>query len=182
MHIFFILCLGVNRVNFVLYYINRRIFTFSVHRATVAENVLAADGVMLPLAGVTGIALDGVDHAVLAFFHDADVIAATVALPIKEDQVARLRQIVPVLPLSVLLEPCHAVRTERGSAAYSPARLPAHGGECPVFQGHGHHQHFPTPRTRFAIDHPEHLRPHDRGSRIPRRRLHGTASAEYEKG
>ena len=68
---------------------------------------------MLTLAGVTGIALDGVDHAVLALFYNADVIAATVALPIKEDQVARLRQIVPVLPLPVFLEPCHTVRTER---------------------------------------------------------------------
>ena len=68
---------------------------------------------MLTLAGITGIALDGVDHAVLALFYNADVIAATVAFPIKEDQVARLRQIISVLPLPVLLEPCHTVRTER---------------------------------------------------------------------
>ena len=88
-------------------------FTSSIHRTAVPVYLPAADGVMLTLAGITGIALDGVDHAVLAFFHDADVIAASVAFPIKEDHVARLRQIVPVLPLSVLLEPCHAVRTER---------------------------------------------------------------------
>ena len=88
-------------------------FIFSIHRAAVAENLLAANGVMLTLAGITGIALYGVDHAVLAFFNDADVIAASVALPIKEDQVARLRQIISVLPLPVLLEPCHTVRTER---------------------------------------------------------------------
>ena len=68
---------------------------------------------MLTLAGITGIALYGVDHAVLAFFNDADVIAASVALPIKEDQVARLRKIISVLPLPVFLEPSHAVRTER---------------------------------------------------------------------
>ena len=88
-------------------------FTFSIHRATVAENLLAADSVMLTLAGITGVALDGVDHAVLALFYNADVIAVSVAIPIKEDQVARLRQIVPVLPLPVFLEPSHAVRTER---------------------------------------------------------------------
>ena len=68
---------------------------------------------MLTLAGVTGISLDGVDHAVLAFFYNADVVAASVALPIEEDQVARLRQIISVLPLPVFLEPSHAVRTER---------------------------------------------------------------------
>ena len=68
---------------------------------------------MLTLAGVTGIALDGVDHAVLALFYNADMVAASVALPIEEDQVAGLRKIVPVLPLSVFLEPSHAVRTER---------------------------------------------------------------------
>ena len=78
-------------------------FIFSIHRAAVAENFLAADGVMLTLAGITGISLDGVDHAVLAFFHDADMIAASVTLPIEEDQIAGLRKIVPVLPLPFFL-------------------------------------------------------------------------------
>ena len=68
---------------------------------------------MLTLAGVSGIALDGVDHAVLTLFYDADVIAASVALPIEENQVARLRQIISVLPLSVFLEPCHAIGAKR---------------------------------------------------------------------
>ena len=68
---------------------------------------------MLTLAGVTGIAFDGVNHAVLAFFNYADMVAASVALPIEENQITSLRNVVPVLPLSVLLEPRHAVRTER---------------------------------------------------------------------
>ena len=89
------------------------LFIPSIHRTAVPVYLPAADGVMLTLAGVTGIALDGVDHAVLAFFYNADVIAATVALPIEENQVAGLRQIISVLPLSVFLEPRHAVRTER---------------------------------------------------------------------
>ena len=88
------------------------LFIPSIHRAAVAEYLLAADDIMLTLAGITGIALDGVDNTVLAFFYDADVIATTVALPIEEDQVAGLRKIVPVLPLPVFLEPSHAVRTE----------------------------------------------------------------------
>ena len=92
---------------------NRRIFTSSIHGAAIAKNLLASDSVMLTLAGVTGIALDGVDHAVLAFFHDADMIAASVAFPIEENQVAGLRNVVSVLPLPVFLEPSHAVRTER---------------------------------------------------------------------
>ena len=58
---------------------------------------------MLTFAGISGIAFDGVEHAVLAFFHNAHMIAASVTLPIEEDQVAGLRKIVPVLPLSVFL-------------------------------------------------------------------------------
>ena len=78
-------------------------FTSSIHRATVAENLPAAHGVMLTFAGISGIAFDGVDHTVLAFFDNANVVAATIALPIEENQVARLRQIISVLPLPVFL-------------------------------------------------------------------------------
>ena len=80
---------------------------------------------MLTLAGVTGIALDGVDHAALALFYNANVIAASVALPIEEDQVAGLRQIVSVLPLSVFLEPSHSIRTKREFRDNARVDIPA---------------------------------------------------------
>ena len=100
-------------------------FTSSIHRTAVPVYLPAADGVMLTLAGVTGIAFDGVDHAVLAFFHDADMIAASVAFPIEEDQVARLRKIISVLPLPVFLEPSHSVRTEREFRDNTRINIPA---------------------------------------------------------
>ena len=40
----------------------------------IAENFIIADGYWFLAAGVAGVALDGVDDAVFAFFHNADVI------------------------------------------------------------------------------------------------------------
>jgi hypothetical protein len=64
---------------------------------------------MLSLAGITGIALNGIDNAVLAFLDNADVVGATVIFPIEENNVACLRNIISVMPLSVALEPCNRV-------------------------------------------------------------------------
>jgi len=44
----------------------------------VAENFIIPDGILVPAAGIAGVALDGVDNAVFAFFHDADVIGFAV--------------------------------------------------------------------------------------------------------
>lgn len=44
----------------------------------IAENFIIADGILVLAAGVAGVALNGVDDAVFAFFHDADVIGFAV--------------------------------------------------------------------------------------------------------
>ena len=59
----------------------------------IAENFIIADGILVLAAGITGVALDGVDDAVFAFFHDADVIGFAVlragcavrVIPVKEN-------------------------------------------------------------------------------------------------
>ena len=44
----------------------------------IAENFIIPDGILVLAAGVSGVALDGVDDAVFAFFHNADVIGFAV--------------------------------------------------------------------------------------------------------
>lgn len=44
----------------------------------IAENFIIADGILVLAAGVAGVALNGVDDAVFAFFHNADVIGFAV--------------------------------------------------------------------------------------------------------
>ena len=59
----------------------------------IAENFIIADGILVLAAGVAGVALDGVDNAVFAFFHNADVIGFAVlrtgcavwVIPVKEN-------------------------------------------------------------------------------------------------
>ena len=46
-------------------------------------------------AAIPGIALHGVDKAILHLFHDADVIGQAVALPVEKDNVAGARLIIP---------------------------------------------------------------------------------------
>lgn len=44
----------------------------------ISENFIIPDGILVLAAGVAGVALNGVDDAVFAFFHDADVIGFAV--------------------------------------------------------------------------------------------------------
>ena len=74
----------------------------------IAENLIIPDGILVLAAGITGVALDGVDDAVLAFFHDADVIGFAVlragcavwVIPVKENDHAGsgLNRIIRPLP------------------------------------------------------------------------------------
>ena len=66
---------------------------FLIRRDAVAADLVVAHGVLHLPATVAGVALYGVDDAILALLHDADVIARTVqtiAGPVEEDNVARL--------------------------------------------------------------------------------------------
>ena len=59
----------------------------------ISENFIIPDGILVLAAGITGVALDGVDDAVFAFFHNADVIGFAVlragcagrVVPVKEN-------------------------------------------------------------------------------------------------
>ena len=44
----------------------------------ISENFIIANRVLIDAAAITGVTLDGVDDAVFAFFHDADVIGFAV--------------------------------------------------------------------------------------------------------
>ena len=73
-------------------------------------------GVLVLSAAIAGIALDGVDNAVFAFLHDADMIGLTIlrigtalVVPIEENDLTRRRFKAAVLPLSTVFEPLHPV-------------------------------------------------------------------------
>lgn len=72
-------------------------------------------GVLVLSAAITGIALNGVDNAVFAFLHDADMIGLTIlraggafVVPVKENDHAGGRLGRAVLPLLTAFEPLHA--------------------------------------------------------------------------
>ena len=70
-------------------------------------------GILVLAAGITGVALDGVDDAVFAFFHDADVIGFAVlrtgcavwVIPVKENDHAGSGLNRIIRPLPVAAEP-----------------------------------------------------------------------------
>lgn len=74
----------------------------------IAENFIIPHGILVLAAGIAGVALDGVDDAVLAFFHNADMIGFAVlrtgcavrVVPVKENDHAGsgLNRIIRPLP------------------------------------------------------------------------------------
>ena len=90
-------------------------------------------GILILSAAIAGIALDGVDNAVFAFLHDADMIGLTIlragtafVVPIKEDDLTGGRFKAAVLPLSTVFEPLDTVdaaRKLRDNAAVDIAAL-----------------------------------------------------------
>ena len=82
----------------------------------ISENFIIANRVLIDAAAIAGVALDGVDNAVFAFLHDADMIGlpilragAAFVVPIKEDDLTCRRLKVVVLPLPTVFEPLHPV-------------------------------------------------------------------------
>ena len=74
----------------------------------VAADLVVAHGVLPLFAGVGHVALHGVDDAALAPLHDAHMVGKAVyavAGPIQKDDVAGVREVVPVGPLTPVLEP-----------------------------------------------------------------------------
>lgn len=76
----------------------------------ISENFIIANRVLIDAAAIAGVALDGVDNAVFAFFHDADVIGFAVlragcavrVVPVKENDHtgSGLNRIIRPLPVA----------------------------------------------------------------------------------
>ena len=83
---------------------------------SIAENSIIPDGILVLAAGVAGVALDGVDDAVFAFFHDADVIGFAVlrtgcavwVIPVEENDHAGSGLNRIIRPLLAAAEPLNA--------------------------------------------------------------------------
>ena len=101
-------------------------------------------GILLLSAAIAGITLDGVDNAVFAFLHNANMIGlpilrtgAAFIVPIEENDLTGGRLKAAVLPLSTILEPLDTVDTAckfRDHAAVDIAaliRTPAHKAGAP---------------------------------------------------
>lgn len=79
----------------------------------ISEDFIIPDGILVLAAGVAGVALNGVDDAVFAFFHDADVIGFAVlragcavrVIPIKENDHAGRGLNRVIRPLLAAAEP-----------------------------------------------------------------------------
>ena len=103
-------------------------------------------GILVLSAAIAGIALYGVDNAVFAFLHDADMIGlpilragAAFVVPIKEDDLTGGRFKAAILPLSTIFEPLHPIDTAcelRDNAAVDIATLigtPAYKAGAPFY-------------------------------------------------
>lgn len=82
----------------------------------ISKDFIIPHGILVLAAGVAGVALDGVDNAVFAFFHDADVIGFAVlragcavrVVPVEENDHAGSGLNRIIRPLPVAAEPFNA--------------------------------------------------------------------------
>lgn len=127
---------------------------------SVSVDLIVSNRIAVLAAAIAGVALDGVDTAILHFLHDANMIGRTVLaaiIPIEKDNVARARLIAVVLPQSALLEPRHPLRCTgrklRNDASFNIAALvstPAHKAGAPLYSAV---KTIPTP-VRLTADIP----------------------------
>ena len=68
-------------------------------------NGAASNRILILPASVARITLHGVNDTVFAFLYNSYMVSFSFAFPIKKDNIARLRVVVSVLPLSVTLKP-----------------------------------------------------------------------------
>ena len=67
-----------------------------IRRDTIPKDLIMSHGILVLSAAIAGITLDGVDNAVFAFLHDADMIGLTILragrafiVPIEENDLTR---------------------------------------------------------------------------------------------
>ena len=102
-------------------------------RYTVPQYLIMSHGILVLSAGIAGIALHGVDDAVLDLLHDPHMVGLTVlraggtfAVPIEKNDHAGCRLGRAVQPLLAVFEPLHATHTTgkfRHNAAVDIAAL-----------------------------------------------------------
>ena len=100
---------------------------------SISEDFIIPDGILVPAAGVAGVALNGVDDAVFAFFHDADVIGFAVlragcavrVVPVEEnDHTGRgINRVIRPLPAAA--EPFNAADAPGKFRGSSRIKIPA---------------------------------------------------------
>ena len=84
-----------------------------ISRYTVSVDYAVSDSIAPLSTFIARVTLYGINSTVLAFLCNAHMVDCSVSVPVKKDDAACLRLIVPVLPLPVALKPVHTVRTER---------------------------------------------------------------------
>ena len=95
-------------------------------------------GIAVLADGIIGVALNRIYSSVLHFLDNANVIGVagqTVRGPVKENDIPGIRNIVPLLPLAVLLKPSHtaagtACKLGHYAGVDVPARVGAPGNEA----------------------------------------------------
>lgn len=89
------------------------LFDQLICRGSVPINLIVSNRITILAAAIAGISLDGVDTAILHFFHNTNMVGRTILatiIPIEKDNIAGSRLIAVVLPQSPLLEPRHTLR------------------------------------------------------------------------
>lgn len=114
-----------------------------IHRGTEAQHFIIPNGILPLPAGIAGVSLHDVNHTVFHLFHDAYMVCTSVLavfiIPIKEDNVSRLRFIISSLPLTITLEPAYTVHTAgefwNQTAVDIPALVgtPGHKAGAPLY-------------------------------------------------
>ena len=87
-----------------------------IRRDTIPKDLIMSHGILVLSAAIAGIALYGIDNAVFAFLHDADMIGLPILragtafiVPIEENDLTSGRFKAAVLPLPTVFEPLDTV-------------------------------------------------------------------------
>ena len=82
-------------------------YPFLVSRDSVTEDIRISNCVLPLAAAISGIALNGIDIAILALFHDSGMVRYAIPIPVEENNHSRFRGGSPVCPLVSGFEPLH---------------------------------------------------------------------------